>query len=104
MELLSSRHWPSPASPSSLPDSCTNRRRLSTIEITSFMQNLPQSRRVFVANRNRPGAFANLRLGKRSVIRVYDEAGKVIETHEQGGRVQRVVSFHSHHPTLPAET
>ena len=26
-----------------------------------------------------------------AVIRVYDEAGNVIETHEQAGRVQRVV-------------
>jgi hypothetical protein len=26
-----------------------------------------------------------------AVIRVYDEAGDVIETHEQAGRVQRVV-------------
>jgi len=27
-----------------------------------------------------------------AVIRVYDEAGNVIETHEQKGRVQRMVS------------
>jgi hypothetical protein len=49
------------------------------------MQNLPQGGRFLVANRNRPGVFAKLRLGKQSVIRVYDEAGKVIETYEQGG-------------------
>jgi len=28
-----------------------------------------------------------------AAIRVYDEAGNVIETHEQAGRIQRVVSF-----------
>jgi hypothetical protein len=28
-----------------------------------------------------------------TAIRVYDDAGNVIETHEQVGRVQRVVSF-----------
>src|SRR5437667_5291982 len=38
-----------------------------------------------------------------AVIRVYDEAGNVTETPKRAGRVQRVVSFCSCHPALPAK-
>jgi len=38
-----------------------------------------------------------------AVIRVYDETGNVIETHEYKGRFQRVVSFSSHHVALTAK-
>jgi hypothetical protein len=36
-----------------------------------------------------------------AVIRVYDEAGNVIATHEQAGEFKRVLSFYSHHVALP---
>jgi hypothetical protein len=31
------------------------------------------------------------------VIRVYDETGNVIETHEHAGEFKRMVNFHSYH-------
>jgi hypothetical protein len=45
-----------------------------------------------------PNAISNISYAKfrsrshRAVIRIYDEAGNVIETHEHAGRFQRVVS------------
>jgi hypothetical protein len=35
-----------------------------------------------------------------AVIRGYDAAGNVIETHEHVGGVQKVVKFHSYHTAL----
>ena len=35
-----------------------------------------------------------------AVIRVYDAAGKVIETHQHAGRIQRVVGLYSRQVTL----
>jgi hypothetical protein len=39
-----------------------------------------------------------------AVIRVYDEAGKVIETHEQAGEIKDWRSFYSHQVALLAKT
>ncbi len=39
-------------------------------------------------------------MGSRTLIRVYDAAGNVIETHEHAGRFQRVVSDLFHQFTM----
>ena len=39
-----------------------------------------------------------------AVIRVYDEAGNVIEAYEHKGRVQRMVNFYSYHVAIPSKT
>jgi hypothetical protein len=38
------------------------------------------------------------------VIRVYDEAGNVIETHEHAGEFKEWSSFCSHHSALSSKT
>jgi hypothetical protein len=39
-----------------------------------------------------------------AMIRVYDEAGNVTETHEQAGDSKSGDVFYSHHVALPAKT
>jgi hypothetical protein len=69
------------------------------------------SQRLIGAIIQEPNAISNVlgfaKFRSRSdhaVIRVYDEAGKVIETHEPRRRVQRVVTFYSLLVALPAKT
>ncbi len=38
------------------------------------------------------------------VIRVYDSAGNVIETHERAGEFKEVMTFHSYHVGVPVKT
>jgi len=38
------------------------------------------------------------------VIRVYDAAGNVIETHDHAGDFKEVMTFHSYHVGVPAKT
>jgi len=38
------------------------------------------------------------------VVRLYDDAGNVIETHEHVGEFKELVAFHSYHIGVPART
>jgi hypothetical protein len=40
----------------------------------------------------------------RALIRIYDEAGNVIETHEHASQFKEPFVFSSHHVALPART
>src|SRR5437773_7774236 len=39
-----------------------------------------------------------------AVIRVYDEAGNVIEMHEHAGELKAIVNFYSHRGAFPGKT